>query len=407
MSALIKVCVFGLDNHAYFATVRSADIRNAAREFAWEMQPTDADLGALLAKAKPHVIVTFGQVESFPSLLRTPIEVRKRWLHFPSPPPGTELAEAIMRTYVANATGDRFPHEPLVSVFTPAYLSGDRILRPYRSLLEQVYTNWEWVLYDDSPDDGATFRQLVALAKSDPRIRVFRAGEPCGQIGEVKRRCCGLARGTVLAELDHDDELTAHCLRDVVGAFRTHPEAGFVYTDCVEVSEDGKSLTYDPGWAFGYGSYRAEVYKGRAYAVTNYPGLNAKTVRHIVGVPNHLRAWRRDAYFAIGGHSADIHVCDDYELLVRTFLGTPMVHARTFGYIQYHDKVGGSNTQRQRNAEIQRLTAYFRAHYDQRIHDRLMELGVPDYIWNGGSLNWDAPLPTGRVDANLVWVPPS
>ena len=217
-------------------------------------------------------------------------------------------------------------------MFTPAYRSGERILRLYRSLTAQTYDNWEWVVYDDSPDD-ATFELLRDIRRTDPRVVLFRSDEPCGVIGEVKRRCCGLARGEILAEADHDDELTDHCLADVVAGFNAFPDAGFVYTDCAEVFEDGRNAYYDQGYAFGFGSYRNEFYRGREYLVTNYPSINAKTVRHIVGMPNHIRAWRRAAYQAAGGHASAVHVADDFELCIRTFLTTRMVHVRRFGYI--------------------------------------------------------------------------
>ena len=40
-----------------------------------------------------------------------------------------------------------------------------------------------------------------------------------------------------------------------------------------------------------------------------------------------------------------MHVADDYEILIRTFLHTRMVHIQRFGYIQYIQRDGG-NTQR-------------------------------------------------------------
>ena len=137
--------------------------------------------------------------------------------------------------------------------------------------------------------------------------------------------------------------------------------------------------------------------------VTNYPDINAKTIRHIVGVPNHLRAWTRAAYQAAGGHGAEIHVCDDYELLIRTFLTTRMVHIQRFGYLQYLNTATSGNTQRNRNAEIQRLVKYFRHHYNQQIHDRFVALGVDDFIWReGGKLNWETPNPPRTPIANYL-----
>jgi glycosyltransferase involved in cell wall biosynthesis len=52
-----------------------------------------------------------------------------------------------------------------VSVFTPAYRPGAKIRRPYESLLAQTFKDWELVVVDDSDDDGATFRELSALAE--------------------------------------------------------------------------------------------------------------------------------------------------------------------------------------------------------------------------------------------------
>jgi O-antigen biosynthesis protein len=86
-------------------------------------------------------------------------------------------------------------------------------------------------------------------------------------------------------------------------------------------------------------------------------------------------------------------------------LATRMVHIRHFGYIQFHGADGG-NTQRVRNAEIQRLVSYFRTHYGARIHQRLVDLGVDDFIWRDGVLDWNAE-PDGHrpLDANLAFDP--
>jgi hypothetical protein len=410
MSDLIKVCLFGQAAQALRDSILSADLGEThARGFEFQERPGDGDLAALLVSFRPHAIVTIGRAEDFRNLWNSPLEVRQRWLNYdPLAADGRKIGEDVMRTFVRNATEGGRPGEPLVSVFTPTYLTGDRIQRPLKSMLRQTYRNWEWVIFDDSPDDGATFGQMCQLARADSRVQAFRGAGPIGIIGEVKRRACGLARGSILVELDHDDELTDDCLELLVAAFAKFPDAGFAYTDCCEVAEDGTSLTYKGGtYAFGFGSYRTDHYRGRAYQVTNYPGINAKTIRHIVGVPNHVRAWRKDAYAAIGGHSPEVHVCDDYELLVRTFLKTRMVHIRQLGYLQYHGPTGGGNTQRRRNKEIQRLVAYFRARYEDQIHHRLLELGVDDWIRTDKGLDWSRAGPAREAgrDANYVWEP--
>lgn len=401
---LLRVSVFGECDPTWLASVRLASSTPVeAAGFDICPAPDDTGLTRILGEVRPQVIVSVGALDAFPRLMAAPLEVRKRWLHYPEPEDPHAVAAQIMGTFIQNATSARFPDTPLVSVFTPTYLTGEVIARPWESLRAQSYDNWEWVIYDDSPDDGATFAQMAELARSDARVRVFRSDQPCGAIGEVKRRACGLARGAILLELDHDDELTPRAVADVVEAYRTFPDAGFFYTDCAEVLADGQNATYGDDWAFGFGSYRAEAWHGHTYAVTNYPDINAKTIRHIVGVPNHVRAWTREAYQRMGGYSTDLHVADDYELLLRTFLDTRMVHIRRFGYVQHYHANPQGNTQRRRNAEIQRLVRYLAAAYNERIHQRFLELGVDDFIWVGdGRLDWSIPNPDPTPIANYV-----
>ena len=118
-------------------------------------------------------------------------------------------------------------------------------------------------------------------------------------------------------------------------------------------------------------------------------------------MPNHARAWTREAYYAAGGHSPEVHVADDYELCIRTFLTTRMINVKRFGYIQ-HLNTSGSNTQRVRNKEIQRLVRYFAYQYDQQIHDRFEELEVDDFIWTVAGNDWSLE-PSDNHEANLTF----
>ncbi len=400
---LIRVCILGTNDPDWTSRVLLRDAgADEAAGFDIVAFADDANLSRILTEIRPQVIVTVGQPESFPRLWAAPLEIRRRWVNVPNPDEDpANVADLIMTTFIANATEARFPDQPLVSVFTPTYKTGPKIERPFHSLLAQTYGEWEWVIYDDSPDGGRTFEEVSGLALRDHRIAAYRADRAIGSIGQVKRRACGLARGAILVELDHDDALTPAALASVVEAYRRFPGAGFFYTDCAEVFETGESAHYGDKWGFGFGSYRQETLDGVDYLVANYPDVNAKTIRHIVGVPNHLRAWTRQAYHAAGGHNPEVHVCDDYELILRTFLTTRMVHIQRFGYIQYHNTASSGNTQRQRNAEIQRLVRYFRNAYNDRIHQRFLELGVDDFIWReGGDLDWDTPNPIDTPIAN-------
>ncbi len=77
----------------------------------------------------------------------------------------------------------------------PPYKTGEKIYRPFRSLRAQTYTNWEWIIVDDSDDDGKTFRMLSTLAKQDHRVQIFKPWEHSGVIGQVKNWACSLGKG--------------------------------------------------------------------------------------------------------------------------------------------------------------------------------------------------------------------
>ena len=381
-----------------------ADLRSAGPVPEVETQeldchhfPDDTALAESLRARRPQAIITFGDVNRYHNLRAAPFDIRRKWIHLDVEPPAEEAGEVALRCFLHDALTARQPDmaAPLVSVFTPAYRPGHRIGRPFESLMSQTYPDWEWVIIDDSDDDDRTWQELRALARQDYRISVYRQHEHSGNIGELKNKLGHLARGEILVELDHDDELVPEALRWVVEAFRRYPEAGFAYSDWAEISEDVGNCQYPDGWAFGYGySHLAKCATAtgeRELIVHNAPPINPKTIRHIVSAPNHLRAWRRDFYLSIGGHNRNIHVADDFEICIRSFLHTRMVRIPRMAYVQYYNTIG--NTQRLRNAEIQRMVTRLRGFYDRAIHDRLEALGVEDFCWNeaAGRSNLNVP----------------
>jgi len=364
--------------------------------------PSDSDLEQVLIRDRPNVIVTVGNLSSFSHLSNAPFEIRKRWLHYDSMPDLPQLGIEAYACYLTNLFDNPEVEEhPLVTIFTPAYRTGERIKRPFLSLKDQTYSNWEWIIVDDSEDEGKTFKMLCQLAKEDHRIQVFKPWEHSGVIGKLKNWACSLGKGRILVELDHDDALTDYALDTVVRGFKQFPEAGFLYTDCAEIYENGTSHTYRRGWAFGYGSYVDVEYKGKLYKSGSAGNLNAKTIRHIISSPNHIRAWKKPFYESIGGHNRELHVADDYEILVRTFLRTRIVHVPMLCYLQYIDP---NTAQQARNKDIHRHVRSIRAHYDRMIHKRLIELGCEDFIWDEKNGCSDLRLPNPKKESYAAWI---
>lgn len=250
----------------------------------------------------------------------------------------------------------------MISVITPTYHTDPDVLaRTWASLKTQTHGDWEWVIWDDSLDEQ-TWRQIYGFA-ADERyvIQAHRSHVHSGVIGEVKRRAFMVANGDILVELDHDDELTPDCLENIQLAF-DNSDIGFAYSDWCELFDDGTSGRYPAGWAFGYGGdYWSDQH---GCWVMSAPPLNGATVRHIVSMPNHVRAWRADVYRQLGGHDPSLPVADDYDLCVRTVLAYESLHIPKLLYKQH---IGPQTAQRQRNALIQTLVAELAQKYEDRI----------------------------------------
>lgn len=414
---LPKVAIFGVGSmdelppaeqlRSHYAESYEAD------EFAIRLFANDSDLDRVLLEFEPQAIVTIGVLESFPKLLAAPYYIRRKWIHREHAHElrGIDIFHCFLGAAIPESASRSRPSK--ISVFTPVYNTGrDKLLRTYRSLLRQSHADWEWVIADDHSNDAGTLEALREI-ECDYRVSIHNLSKPSGNIGVLKGNLCSAASGDIFLELDHDDVLTPHALAWIDEAFRRHPEAGVAYTNWSERYEDS-DLCHDYGkdYAFGYGRAHWETHAERyetfestpaQYLVQDALHINAKTIRHIVGVPNHIRAWTRRAYFEAGGYSS-LHVADDYEFLVRLFLTTRFVLVPKLCYIQFYNTGSIGNTQRTRNKEIQRVVRFVSAHYNQRIHERLLELGVDDFVWDEASGTSDFSRPNPAVESHCTIV---
>ena len=254
----------------------------------------------------------------------------------------------------------------MISIITPTYETDPKVLaRTWASLKNQTYTDWEWIIWDDSLTNNV-WQQVYGFC-SDERyvIKMYRSHVHSGIIGQVKQQAFMLGSGNILVELDHDDELTSDALEEINKAF-TDGSVDFVYSNWCEINEHGESCRYPEGWAFGYGSeYYDKTYK---LWVMRAPEINRTTLGHIVSAPNHVRAWRRISYHVLGGHDPSLRVADDYDLVVRT-LTADNYNYKHIDKLLYKQHINNNTAQRVHNAEIQQRVAEISAKYATKISD--------------------------------------
>lgn len=266
------------------------------------------------------------------------------------------------------------------SVITPTH-NAEHLYEAYQSLKAQSYPHWEWCIFANHKSGsrdrvrhvGSQARQLVG---NDSRVSVeYGFGDYKG-VGEVKRQAFSCGKGDVLVELDHDDLLTTNCLAELATAFEDK-EVGFVYSDWADFEHESEGFQGIPtyrkkdvreawarnGFKFDMEVIDATIRKGSYECVRSFEP-SALALSLIYWSPNHVRAWRREVYEKIGGHDASFKLCDDHELLVRTFCETKMKRIPKTLYLY---RVHRQNTFSQDPALIETLTRQIEREWKEKL----------------------------------------
>ena len=96
--------------------------------------------------------------------------------------------------------------EPQISVIMGVlYRKADTtpLERSVRSILQQTYKNWEFLICDDGSSQEA-LTTLARFARQDGRIQLVR-GVPATDLASKLNACFRRARGAYIARMDDDD----------------------------------------------------------------------------------------------------------------------------------------------------------------------------------------------------------
>lgn len=267
---------------------------------------------------------------------------------------------------------------PKYSFITPLYKTKKKyFIEAWESLKNQAINDFEWILIDDSPL-GYECKFAEELAKNDIRVKYFKYNQKSnGNIGLSKYRGFCLSSGKYLIEFDHDDMLypwMLSLLDDTIN--KAGDEFGFFCSDDTPIDENENMIDYFSS-EFAYGFCQIYTIKNlnndEIIKAHETPNPNPVTLRHIVGVPNHFRCWRRDIYFSCGGHNTRERIADDYELLVRTFFKTKFAIINYPCYIQRFDNNNSQNNNRNWD-DIQYRVRMISNFYNKDISERWEEL---------------------------------
>lgn len=274
---------------------------------------------------------------------------------------------------------------PYFSIFTPTH-NPQYLLRAAESLAAQTFQDFEWIIM---PNGDVNLPDLSKL----PNCRIISPSEANSKkIGLLKGECCDAAKGQVVVELDHDDELTPDCLEELHKAF-SDDSVDFCYSNDADLDANLEPFVYSS--AFGWKD-RPFVYKGRVIKEQISFPPTAASFSKIWFAPNHVRAWRKSFYDKIGGYDKSMEVLDDQDILARTYIHGKVKWIDKCLYIYYRHS--GNTCYGDKNKFIQTETLNIHDKYIYQLAEKWADLnGLLKIDLCGG---FNSPIGYKSVDLN-------
>lgn len=203
-------------------------------------------------------------------------------------------------------------HRPLISVIMPVYDTPEASLREaIGSVRAQLYPDWELCIADDASPSPHVAQVLAEFAGMDERIKVVTRVRN-GHISAATNSAFGIAQGSYLALMDHDDILPMQALYRVAVELSEHPDADILYSDEDQIGPDGaRALPYfKPDW-------NIELMLGH-------------------NMISHLGIYRRSLVERLGGMREGFEGSQDYDLSLRAAVAAGPERIRHIPAILYH-----------------------------------------------------------------------
>ena len=153
-------------------------------------------------------------------------------------PRWNEVVARRARQYEFALPGDyEVPGGPCFSIIVPLYHTPVSFLNEMvRSVLNQLYRNWELILVNSTTEDVVLKNELTKF--SDKRIRIIELDKNLG-ISENTNVGITEARGDYIVFFDHDDVLDKLALFQYASAINADPSIDALYCDEDFLTEDG------------------------------------------------------------------------------------------------------------------------------------------------------------------------
>jgi glycosyltransferase involved in cell wall biosynthesis len=186
---------------------------------------------------------------------------------------------------------------PFITIFTPNYNKSKFLPETIESVLNQTYTNFEYIIVDDCSTDNS-WEIIQSYVTKDNRIKAYRNELNCA-IVETRNR--GLNRSSddakYFAIIDSDDVASPDRIQYQVEFLEENPEYGLVGSDSIIIDENSQKIGY-----------------------RTYPHTDAEIRKKIVRFNPFTQSSitiRKEVVREIGPYDEQWKVCQDYDYWLR------------------------------------------------------------------------------------------
>ena len=137
-----------------------------------------------------------------------------------------------------------FSYKPIISIIMPAYKSDKDLLEmAIKSVLEQIYENWELCIVDDYTPENNIKEIVEKYSLKDNRIHFYRM-EKNSHISAATNKGVSISKGGFIYLMDHDDLMTIDSLFQVVKELNKNKKLDIIYSDDDKITMSGER--YEP-----------------------------------------------------------------------------------------------------------------------------------------------------------------
>jgi glycosyltransferase involved in cell wall biosynthesis len=185
--------------------------------------------------------------------------------------------------------------QPIVTVITPTYNRADYIIETVASILEQGYTNLEYIVLDDGSQDDT-----VSLLQRYKKELTLERHPNMGEANTVNKGF-SMAHGAIVGVVNSDDPLLPNAINNIVEFMIDHPEIGVVYPDWDMIDAEGKLITHVQTYDYSY--------------------INMLRWHHCMPGPGTF--FRKEVVDALNGRDPQFRYVGDFDFWLRAGLITP------------------------------------------------------------------------------------